>query len=121
MSAVSFADDEKAPGDSTEPVNYNVFKGNWKRVDGTYTIHVKETWSDGQARVDYFNPNPILVENASVSIEKNLRRLYIRLQDKGYEGSTYWLYYFQDKDALVGFYRPGSSDQTYEVIFLREK
>jgi hypothetical protein len=52
---------------------------------------------------------------------KGLIKLFIKLQDKGYQGSTYTLYYYAEKDALAGFYYQANMDQTFEVVFLRKK
>jgi hypothetical protein len=41
-------------------------------------------------------------------------------QSAGADGSTYRLYYFAKKDALVGFYYQAVIDKTFEVIFLRK-
>ena len=38
----------------------------------------------------------------------------------GYEGSSYRLYYFAKKDALLGYYYQAPMDKTYEVVFLRK-
>ena len=48
-------------------------------------------------------------------------KLFVKLQDKGYPGSTYTLYYFEEKDALAGFYFQATMGQTYEVVFTRKK
>ncbi|RLA20580.1 MAG: hypothetical protein DRQ56_02835 [Gammaproteobacteria bacterium] len=57
----------------------------------------------------------------TIGIRKGLLKLFIKLQDRGYPGSTYTLYYYPEKDALAGFYYQASSGQTYEVVFLRKK
>jgi predicted carbohydrate-binding protein with CBM5 and CBM33 domain len=101
-------------------IDYNIIAGKWQRTDGNYLIKVSDILVDGQATVTYFNPSPINVVKAEISTEKKLIKLFIKLQDKGYEGSTYRLYYYAQKDALVGFYYPASTDRTYEVIFLRK-
>ena len=101
-------------------INYGVIAGEWQRTDGIYQIKIKDVNPDGQASVSYFNPRPIHIEKADISTEKNLTKLFIKFQDKGYEGSTYKLYYFAPKDALVGFYHQATMNKTYEVIFLRK-
>ncbi len=108
----------KAPP-STKP-DHTLIRGDWQRTDGSYLIRVSNVQADGQAKVDYFNPNPIHVADSSISIQKNLIKLFIKFQDKGYEGSTYTLYYYQNKDALVGFYYQAPMDKTFEVIFMRK-
>jgi hypothetical protein len=52
---------------------------------------------------------------------KGFVKLFIKLQDKGYPGSTYNLYYYPKKDVLAGFYYQAAIGQTFEVIFLRKK
>jgi len=76
---------------------------------------------DGQTDVKYFNPDEINIAEANVSLWKGLVKLFIKLQDEGYPGSTYTLYYYEDKDALAGFYYQAVLDQTFEVVFLRKK
>jgi hypothetical protein len=70
--------------------------------------------------VGYFNPAKINVAAASVSYWKGLVKLFINLQDKGYPGSTYTLYYYAEKDVMVGFYYQVVMKQTYEVVFTRK-
>jgi hypothetical protein len=69
----------------------------------------------------YFNPGEINVAEANVSEWKGMGKLFIKLQDKGYPGSTYTLYYYAEKDALAGFYYQAELGQTFKVIFLRKK
>ena len=100
--------------------DYSIIAGQWQRTDGNYLIKVSDVLADGRALVAYFNPMPIHVEKAAVTTEKSLIKLFIKFQDKGYEGSTYKLYYYAQKDALVGFYYQAVIDRTYEVIFFRK-
>jgi hypothetical protein len=100
--------------------DYGTIAGKWQRTDGNYLIRVSDVLSDGNATVEYFNPKSIHVARAAISTEKNLIKLFIKFQDKGYEGSTYRLYYYAKKDALVGFYYQASMNKTFEVIFLRK-
>lgn len=101
-------------------IDYGIIAGEWKRIDGDYMIKVKDVKSNGQAVVSYFNPRPIHVVEAAISTEQSLIKLFIKFQDKNYEGSTYKLYYYAEKDALVGFYYQAALDRTFEVIFLRK-
>ena len=78
--------------------------GDWVRSDGNYSLRVQNVDQDGSVNVAYFNPNPIHVAEANVSMWKGMMKLFVKLQDKGYPGSTYTLYYFEEKDALAGFY-----------------
>lgn len=104
---------------SAAKIDFGIIAGEWLRTDGAYTIKVSEVQIDGQATVEYFNPRPIHVASASISTPKELTRLFIKLQDKGYEGSTYTLFYYAEKDALAGFYYQAVTDRTYKVVFLR--
>jgi hypothetical protein len=85
-----------------------------------YFIKVSDVLAYGHANVAYFNPKSINVAQTTISTEKELIKLFIKFQDKGYDGSTYRLYYFAEKDALVGFYYQAVIDKTFEVIFLRK-
>jgi len=105
----------------SQPFNFDVVAGEWARTDGNYTIRVRNVQSSGSADVGYFNPGKINVAESNVSIEKGLIKLFVKLQDEGYPGSTYTLYYYAEKDALVGFYYQAAMDRTFEVIFLRKK
>ena len=100
--------------------DFGVIAGEWQRTDGGYLIKVDNIQPDGRVKVEYFNPRPIHVEQAAMSREKGLIKLFIKFQDKGYEGSTYTLFYFADKDAIAGFYYQAAMDKTYEVIFMRK-
>ena len=100
--------------------DYNIIAGEWQRTDGGYLIRVGNIKPNGQVKVEYFNPRPIHVEEAAMSREKGLIKLFIKFQDKGYEGSTYTLFYYAGKDAMAGFYYQAAMDRTYEVIFLRK-
>lgn len=100
--------------------DYTAIAGKWQRTDGNYLIKVSDVLPDGQATAEYFNPRSIHVAQAEISTEKEMIKLFIKLQDKGYEGSTYKLYYYAEKDALLGFYYQAPMDKTFEVIFLRK-
>lgn len=101
-------------------VGYTTLNGEWQRIDSNYTIKLSNVQADGTVQASYFNPRPIHIENAKISTQKDLIKLFITFQDKGYEGSTYTLYYYTEKDALAGFYYHAVLDRTYEVIFLRK-
>ena len=99
---------------------YEIVTGEWQRTDGNYLITIKDIQADGQATVEYFNPKPINIEQAKISTQKGLIKIFIRFQDKGYEGSTYTLYYYAQEKALVGFYYQAAMNKTFEVIFLKK-
>ena len=100
--------------------DYTVLAGEWQRTDGSYVVKVSNVQADGKAIVEYFNPKPIHVEQAAITTQEDLIKLFIKLQDKGYEGSTYTLYYYAEKDAMAGFYYQAAMDRTYQVIFMRK-
>ena len=101
--------------------DYSVLNGEWVRPDGGYLLRVSDAKANGSVGAAYFNPNPIHVAEANVSMWKGLKKLFVKLQDKGYPGSTYTLYYFEDKDALAGFYFQANIGETFEVVFLRKQ
>jgi hypothetical protein len=105
---------------SAEQPGFNVIIGEWARHDGDYTIRVREVKSDGSVDVGYFNPGKIHIAQSSVSNHKGLIKLFVKLQDKGYPGSTYTLYYYAEKDSLAGFYYQAAMGQTFEVVFSRK-
>ena len=105
---------------STEKPDFKVVIGEWVRPDGGYIVRVGGVNPDGTVDAGYFNPGKINVEEANVSMWKGFVKLYIKLQDKGYPGSTYTLYYYPEKDALAGFYYQASMGQTFEVVFYRK-
>ena len=117
--AVFFQDAETAV--SAEKPDFKVIIGEWVRPDGGYIVRVRAVNPDGSVDARYFNPGNINVAEANVSLQKGLVKIFIKLQDKGYPGSTYTLYYYPEKDALAGFYYQAAVGQTYEVVFFRKK
>ncbi len=108
---------------STPPLSrldYSVIDGEWQRTDGSYLLRISDVQTEGLATVEYFNPSPIHVAHTTLSTQKELIKLFVKFQDKGYEGSTYTLYYYAEKDSLVGFYYQAAMDRTFEVIFIRK-
>ncbi|MEA1947100.1 MAG: hypothetical protein U9N83_07320 [Thermodesulfobacteriota bacterium] len=117
--AVFLEDAETAA--SAEKPDFKVIIGEWVRPDGGYIIRVRDVNPDGSLDAGYFNPGKINIAEANVSLWKGLVKLFIKLQDKGYPGSTYTLYYYPEKVALAGFYYQAAVGQTYEVVFFRKK
>lgn len=93
--------------------------GRWLRHDGGYVIAIKDVSSGGALNAAYFNPNPINVETAKFSHEGATLKAFIKLQDKGYPGSTYDLVYDPENDVLVGTYFLATMRQEYPVSFQR--
>ena len=106
-----------SPAEQTE---FHVLVGDWVRTDGGYRIRVKDVMPGGLVDAGYFNPREINISEAKVSLWNSLKVLFIKLQDEGYPGSTYTLYYYAEKDALVGFYYHAEMEQTFEVVFFRK-
>jgi hypothetical protein len=100
--------------------DYQKLVGNWVRPDGNYTIHVRDVKPDGIVYAGYFNPGEIHVAESNASMWKGRVKLFIKLDDKGYPGSTYNLYYYPEKDAPAGFYCQALLKQTFEVVFIRQ-
>lgn len=106
--------------ESFKQADFSVLVGEWSRTDGGYVIHVRDVRSDGSVNAGYFNPKEINIAEANASEWKGLGKLFIKLQDEGYPGSTYTLYYHPEKDALAGFYYHAAMKETFEVVFLRK-
>ena len=104
-----------------DPAIQQKFIGRWVRPDGGYVIHVREIQPDGSVDAGYFNPKEINISEANVSVWKGFNKLFVKLEDKGYPGSTYTLYYYAEKDQLVGFYYQAAVKETFEVLFVRKK
>ena len=115
-----FSQDAKTAASAEKP-DFKVIVGEWVRPDGGYIVRVRDVNPDGSVDAGYFNPGKINIAEANVSLWKGMVKLFIKLQDKGYPGSTYTLYYYPEKDALAGFYYQAAVGQTYEVVFFRKK
>ena len=105
---------------SAEKPDFEVIVGEWVRPDGGYVVHVRDVNPDGSVDAGYYNPSEIHIAKARVSLWKGLIKLFIELQDKGYPGSTYTLYYYAEKDVLAGFYYQAAMQQTFKVVFFRK-
>ena len=106
---------------SANPFNFSVIAGQWARVDGSYTLRVQNVMSDGTGDVSYFNPGRIHVAESRLSTQEGRIKLFVKLQDEGYPGCSYTLFYYHEQDVLAGVYYQAAVGQTYEVIFLRKK
>ena len=120
MAWAVFSQDTKIAASAEKP-DFKVIIGEWVRPDGGYIVRVRDVNPDGSVDAGYFNPGKINIAEANVSLWKGMVKLFIKLQDKGYPGSTYTLYYYPEKDALAGFYYQAAVGQTYEVVFFRKK
>lgn len=106
---------------SAQPLDFNVIAGQWTRIDGSYTLRVQGVMSDGKANVSYFNPSRIRVVESRISAQDGRVKLFVKLQDVGYPGCAYTLFYYPEEDALAGVYYQAAVDRTYEVIFVRKE
>ena len=104
---------------SAQPLDFGVIAGQWSRIDGNYTLRVQDVMSYGVGNVSYFNPNEIHVAESRVSTQDGRIKLFVKLQDEGYPGCTYTLFYYPEEDALAGVYYQAAVDRTYEAIFVR--
>ncbi len=103
------------------PEAYRDFIGTWRRMDADYVICIRDIAATGKASVSYYNPGNINVSEARVSGEKEGAKVFIKLQDEGYPGSHYTLYYYPDNDLLGGYYYHATLKQKFKVIFQRMK
>jgi hypothetical protein len=106
---------------SAKPFKFSVIAGQWARIDGSYTLRVEDVTSEGAVNVRYFNPGEIHVAQNQISTQEGRIKLFVKLQDKGYPGCTYTLFYYPEQDVLAGAYFQAAVGQTYEVIFVRKE
>ena len=106
---------------SAQPIDFNVIAGQWGRIDGSYTLRVQDVMSDGKVNVSYFNPGRIRVAESRISTQDGRVKLFVKLQDEGYPGCTYTLFYYPEEDVLAGVYFQAAVNRTYEVIFVRKE
>ena len=83
--------------ESVKHADFSALVGEWIRLDGGYIIQVREVKTDGSVDVSYFNPREINISESNVAMWKGLKKLFIKLQDEGYPGSTYTLFYYPEK------------------------
>jgi hypothetical protein len=103
-----------------KPFDFSVIAGQWARIDGSYTLRVEDVMPDGKVNVSYFNPGRIHVAESRVSTQQGRIKLFVKLQDEGYPGCTYTLFYYHEQDVLAGVYYQAAVGQTYEVVFVRK-
>lgn len=87
---------------SIEKPDFQSLVGDWIRPDGGYVIKIRNVDRNGELDAGYFNPQPINVSRAVATAEDGKSNVFVKLQDKGYPGSTYTLVYHEKNDALVG-------------------
>jgi hypothetical protein len=106
---------------SAQPVDFKVITGRWARIDGDYTLSVRDVTPGGKVSVSYFNPDSIHVAESRLSTKDGRVGLFVVLQDEGYPGCTYTLFYHPEEDVLAGSYYQAAVDRTYDVIFVRKE
>ena len=100
---------------------FDVVKGRWVRPDGGYIIVIKGVDPSGRMDAAYFNPKPINVSNAEVSVQGRVLKVFLELRGAGYPGSTYTLTYEPRSDTLTGVYFQAVMQQQFDVVFQRAK
>jgi hypothetical protein len=106
---------------SADKSDFQSLVGDWVRPDGGYIIKILDVDKNGRVDAGYFNPRPINVSRAFASAETGRLNLFIKLQGKGYPGSTYTLIYNDENDTLIGIYYQAALGQSFEVVFVRKK
>jgi len=94
-------------------------QGKWLRTDGGYVIEIRSIDEDGTMDAGYYNPKPINVSVAKVTLENDVTKVFIELRDVNYPGSTYTLEYNPDSDAMQGLYYQAVQKQSFTVTFVR--
>ena len=101
-------------------IDWQVFQGTWQRTDGNYRMQVEAVKTVGPVTVHYYNPSPVHVAVAYTFVKDAFQGLFIKLEDTGYQGSTYTLFYNKAEDVLTGYYFHAQLQQTFEVVFVRQ-
>ncbi len=110
---------KKEVAQTVSPEDFNNLIGHWIRPDGGYIIEIRNVESNGRLEVAYFNPRPIHISQARLTIVNNEPQVLIELRDEGYPGATYTLIYHPKKDVLAGLYYQPTAGQSFEVVFVR--
>ncbi len=100
-------------------VEFDKLKGRWVRPDGGYVIELKELLPENRISAAYYNPSPINIGESKIYKENGFTKLFIKMQDKNYPGSTYTLIYDTENDKLCGIYYQATHNQQFQVEFTR--
>jgi hypothetical protein len=95
--------------------------GKWVRPDGGYMLEVKSVGADGKMDAAYYNPSPIHVAIAEVSLDGEKLKVFVELRDVNYPGSNYHLVYDAKRDQLQGDYYQAVAKEYYPIFFERVK
>ena len=111
---------QEAPAKSGQMlVEFETVKGRWLRPDGGYIIELMALLPENKLSAGYFNPNPINVGEAKIYSENGFTKVFVKLQDQNYQGSTYTLIYDKENDQLRGIYFQATMQQEYRIYFTR--
>lgn len=110
-----------APADklAAQPSSFATLLGQWVRTDGGYRLEIKSIGMDGRMEAAYLNPQPIHVAEAQASHDGHVMRVFVKLQDVNYPGSTYRLTYDPETGVLQGVYYQALLRQSFAVVFVR--
>ncbi len=100
-------------------VEFDKLKGRWVRPDGGYVLELKELLPENRISAAYYNPSPINVGESKIYKENGFTKLFIKMQDQNYPGSTYTLIYDTENDKLCGIYYQATYGQQFQVEFTR--
>ena len=95
--------------------------GRWNRTDGNYTIEISPIKNSKTVRAAYYNPKPIHIFQTKITSQNEAIKIFIKLQDEGYPGSTYTLHYLPSDDILKGNYFHAGLQQQFPVLFNRKQ
>jgi hypothetical protein len=102
-------------------VDPDAVRGRWQRADGDYIIEIRSVAADGSLEAGYYNPAPIHVSRARLTMADGVPRVFVELRDVNYPGSTYTLTYEPASDQLAGVYFQAVQQQTFDVVFERRR
>lgn len=115
----------ESAGEEPEPLSdadRQKLLGSWERTDNPpYSIEIRLVKPNGITDARYLNPRSINVAEAFMAGKDGKLAFFMKMNDRGYEGSTYTLVYHEEDDMLVGEYYQATQQQTYEVAFQRVK
>ena len=100
-------------------LEFEKLKGRWLRPDGGYVLELRELLPDNKVTAAYFNPGPINVGEAKIYQENGFTKVFVKLQDQNYPGSTYTLIYDVENDKLTGIYYQATYQQQFQIEFTR--
>ncbi|MFI5380068.1 MAG: hypothetical protein ACHRHE_12285 [Tepidisphaerales bacterium] len=106
-------------GDAPDAAARTKLVGSWYRLDGDYTLAIRDVQPDGKMDVAYLNPRPIKVAKAQATRQGEQTSVYVELNDVGYPGSYYNLIYNAKEDRFDGTYSQKATNEKFDVTFMR--